>query len=60
MQNVYAKSYKEDKSNTTVNGVFVVTFKDNTDVVESVRLAFGGIGATPLLATKAQEYMVDK
>ena len=60
MQNVYAESYKEDRGNTTVNGVFVVTFKDRTDVVESVQLAYGGISATPLRACRVEEYIVGK
>ena len=59
-QNTFAESYKEDQGSATVNAMFNVTFSDNSDEVKDAKLAYGGIGPTPLLASKAQEYLIGK
>ena len=58
-QNTFAESYKEDRGSATVNAMFNVTFADN-DEVKDAKLAYGGMGPTPLLARKAQEYLIGK
>ena len=54
------ESYKEDQGSATINAMFNVTFADDFDQVKDAKLAYGGIGPSPLLARKAQEYLIGK
>ena len=54
------ESYKEDQGSATINAMFNITFDEDFDQVKDAKLVYGGIRPTPLLASKAQEYLIGK
>ncbi|XP_065075754.1 xanthine dehydrogenase-like [Ochlerotatus camptorhynchus] len=56
----YKQAKRREDDVAIVNGVFNITFKLGTDIVEQAHLAFGGMAPTTVLAKKTSLAMVGK
>lgn len=56
----YKQAKRRDDDIAIVNGAFNVVFKRNTDIVESIQLAFGGMAPTTVLAKKTSAALIGK
>lgn len=51
---------RRDDDIAIVNGAFNVIFKDGTDIIEDIHLAFGGMAPTTVLAPKTSAAVIGK
>ncbi|CRK86175.1 CLUMA_CG000058, isoform A [Clunio marinus] len=48
----YKQAKRRDDDIAIVNGAFNVTFKDGTNIIENIEIAYGGMAPTTILATQ--------
>ncbi|XP_055644800.1 xanthine dehydrogenase isoform X2 [Toxorhynchites rutilus septentrionalis] len=56
----HKQAKRRDDDIAIVNGAFNVLFKPNTDIIEEIHLAFGGMAPTTVLATKTASALIGK
>lgn len=56
----YKQAKRRDDDIAIVTAAFNVIFHENTDIVKTVQMSFGGMAPTTVLATKSAEKMIGK
>lgn len=56
----YKQARRRDDDIAIVNGAFNVSFVEGTNILDDIRLAFGGMGPTTILAPKTSSAVIGK